>query len=147
MLIENWMKRQVHTVKPHDSIRHARKLMEEHRVNQLPVVAGGQLVGIVTDRDLRDAFPSVLEHHRRRLGADANPDTVPVEDLMSRNVLTLGPQDTFEDAAALMRRERIGAVPIVDGHRLVGIVARSDVLEAFGALAQLLRERSAERTL
>src|SRR5690242_10540253 len=113
MLIENWMKRQVHIVKPRDSIRHARKLMEEHRINQLPVVTNGQLVGIITDRDLRDAFPSVLEHRSRPLGADANPDTVPVEDLMSRNVLTLGPQDTFEEAAALMRRERIGAVPIV----------------------------------
>jgi len=49
-------------------------------------------------------------------------------------VLSLGPRDSMIAAATLMRRERVGAVPIVDGTRLVGILARSDVLDAFVAL-------------
>lgn len=132
------MRHPVVTVKPHDSIRHAREIMEERRVNQLPVVVDGRLVGIVTDRDLRDAFPSVFEgppRRARRSAVAADPATIPVEDAMTANVLTLGPDASVEEAAQLMRRERIGAVPVVVHHRLVGILTRSDVLDAFLALA------------
>jgi acetoin utilization protein AcuB len=58
---------------------------------------------------------------------------VPVDAVMTANVLTLGPGDSMASAARLMRRERIGAIPIVDQDRLVGIVTRSDVLDAFVA--------------
>src|SRR3990172_12459168 len=61
MRIAAWMKHPVVTVKPHDSAQHAREVMEKHRINQLPVVIDDRLVGIVTDRDLRDASPSVFE--------------------------------------------------------------------------------------
>jgi acetoin utilization protein AcuB len=134
-MIEAYMKSPVHQVRPLDSIAHARELMETHRVNQLPVVAKGRLVGIVTDRDLRDAFPSVFEH--RKIGADEDPSRITVETVMTPNVLTLGPKDSIAEAATLMRRERIGAIPIVDGHELVGILARSDVLDAYVGLASL----------
>ena len=136
MRIETWMKHPVHSAKPRDSILHARKLMEQQRVNQLPVVVDGRLVGIVTDRDLRDAFPSALEPPRCRAGArqhGPDPAAVPVEDVMTTNVLTLGPRDLVLDAARLMRRERIGALPIVDDTRLVGILTRSDLLDALVA--------------
>jgi acetoin utilization protein AcuB len=114
--------------------------MEEHRFNQLPVVLDGRLVGIVTDRDLRDVFPSVFEsaepwgHGVRTSGSD--PATIPVEDVMTRNVLALTPGAFLADAARLMRRERIGAIPIVDGEQLVGILTRSDVLDAYVELCQ-----------
>jgi acetoin utilization protein AcuB len=126
------MKHPVHSVKPLDSIQHARRVMEEHRVNQLPVVTGGRVVGIVTDRDLRDAFPSVFTSPARPPTPD--PERITVESVMTPNVITLGPRDGMMTAASLMRRERIGAIPIVDGTRLVGILARSDVLEAFVSL-------------
>jgi acetoin utilization protein AcuB len=129
MEIVKWMKQPVRSVKPLDSIQHAREVMAQHRINQLPVVAGGRLVGIVSDRDLRDAFPSVLSDPSRRPVPD--PESVPVESVMTQKVFTLGPHDGVMAAAALMRRERIGALPIVEGTRLVGILARSDLLEAF----------------
>jgi acetoin utilization protein AcuB len=136
MKIQFWMKRPV-TVKPRDSVLAARHLMEEHRFNQLPVVVDGRLVGVVTDRDLRDAFPSVLDVLRRRRGhaSGADPAAIAVEDVMSRNVLSLDPDGLVVDAARLMRRERIGAVPVVDHGRLVGILTRSDVLDAFVEVA------------
>jgi acetoin utilization protein AcuB len=140
MKIEPWMKHPVVTVKPQDSARHARELIEKHRINQLPVVVDGHLVGIVTDRDLRDAFPSVFESAelsgRRQRTPATDPATIPVEDIMTHDVLTLGPGTFVADAARLMRRERIGAIPIVDGGRLVGILTRSDVLDAFVELSQ-----------
>ena len=133
MQIERWMKSGLHVVRAGDTIAHARELMEEHRVNQLPVVRNGQLLGIVTDRDLRDAFPSVFDHRERSHEA---PGRIAVENVMTANVLTLSPRDSMVDAARLMRRERIGAVPIVDAGLVVGIVTRSDVLDAFVAPAR-----------
>jgi acetoin utilization protein AcuB len=97
-------------------------------------VVDGRLAGIVTDRDLRDAFPSVFEHGRRREGTD--PCAIPVEDVMTREVLTIAPDVPVDDGARLMRRERIGAIPVVDGRRLVGILTRSDVLDAFLSMSR-----------
>ncbi len=130
------------TVKPRDTVAHARALLEEHRVNQLPVVVNGKLVGIVTDRDLRDA-PRAVEVSAMVAGAnisreETTPESIQVESVMTSHVLTLAPSDSVEEAAALMRRERIGAVPIVARGRLTGILARSDLLDAFIALAQRL---------
>jgi acetoin utilization protein AcuB len=141
MKIEHWMKRPVVTARPRDSALHAREVMERHRINQLPVVIDDHLIGIVTDRDLRDAFPSVFDsaasrgRGQQRQGTD--PATIPVEDVMTTNVIALASSAFVADAARLMRRERIGAIPIVgDGGRLVGILTRSDVLDAFAELSQ-----------
>jgi acetoin utilization protein AcuB len=134
------MTRSVECVKPRDSIQHARDVMEQRRVNQLPVIVNGHLEGIVTDRDLRDAYPSVFELSSEHpvKHPEADPDKIKVEEVMSGNVVSLGPKDTVEDAARLMLRERFGAVPIVEGKRLVGILARSDVLRAFVEVASRL---------
>jgi acetoin utilization protein AcuB len=138
MKIDPWMKHPLITVKPHDSALHAREVMEKHRINQLPVVVDGRLVGIVTDRDLRDVFPSVMDSaatSRRRRPAGTDPATIPVEDIMAHKVVTLAPGAFVADAARLMRRERIGSIPVVDGDRLVGILTRSDVLDAYAELS------------
>jgi acetoin utilization protein AcuB len=138
MRISAWMKRPVVSVKPRDTVLHARELLEKHRINQLPVVVDGTLVGIVTDRDLRDAFPSVFEMPGRRKGRaakGADPAGVLVEDVMSRNVVTMAPEALAADAARIMRRERIGAIPVVEATRLVGIVTRSDMLDALIEIA------------
>jgi acetoin utilization protein AcuB len=137
------MKREVQSIKPLDTIKHARDLMEQHRINQLPVVVNGRLVGIVTDRNLRDAFPSVFDSppfgtpsgKAPKAPKGADPTKITVEMVMTPNVLTLGPKDDVIEAARIMRRERIGAIPIVEGGHIVGIIARSDMLDAFVALA------------
>jgi acetoin utilization protein AcuB len=140
MLIEEWMTRQVTSVKPLDSLRHARQIMEEHRINQLPVVVNGKLVGILTDRDVRDATPSVFDFNAygepQKGRTVSDPAKITVESVMSANVLTLGPKDTIFAAADLIRGRRIGAVPIVEGEHVVGILTRSDLLRALLALGQ-----------
>jgi acetoin utilization protein AcuB len=133
------MARSVHSVKPLDSIGHAREIMEQYRINQLPVVVDRRVVGIVTDRDLRDAFPSVFDATRESKtheGKAVNPDQIPIESVMTADPITLGPKDSAADAARLMRRERIGAIPVVDGSHLVGILTRSDLLDAFVRLSE-----------
>ncbi len=140
MNVARWMKKHPRTIKPLDTIHHAREVMEEHRINQLPVVHGEELVGIITDRDLRDAYPSVLADPTRKVAPD--PHTVKVESVMTGNVLTMMPSESITAAASLMRRERVGAVPIVEGKRLVGILTRSDLLEALIALGALVEEKA-----
>ncbi len=138
MLIEEWMTTALRSVRPLDSVAHARAILEEHRINQMPVVTDGRLVGIVTDRDLRDA-PTVVKAATAEAGsieaAEATPGRISVETVMTTNVLTLKPSDPLEKAAELMRRERIGAVPIVEKGRLRGILTRSDILKAFVAMS------------
>lgn len=135
MEIRQWMKRPVYTIKPLDSLQHARDVMEARGVKELPVVVNSELVGIITDRDLRDAFPSVFEiplfgRSKKEFKA-SDPNVVTVEMVMTPYVHTLGPGDSMAAAARLMRRERISAVPIVDGKRVVGIITRSDILDCF----------------
>ena len=141
MEVRRWMKHPVHSVKPLDSIQHARELMEKYRVNQLPVVVDGGLVGIVTDRDLRDAFHSVfdsasLQRRKPAVGA-TDPRTVAVENVMTPHVSTVSPGTPAGDAVRLMRKQRVGAIPVVEGNRVVGILTRSDVLDAFLDLAEI----------
>ena len=140
MLIENWMTRRVASVKPLDSLQHAREVLEQHRINQLPVLSGAELVGIVTDRDVRDAFPSVFdfaatgESHREKGATD--PKKIAVESVMTPNVSTIGPQESIFAAARLMGERRIGALPVVAGGKVVGLLTRSDLLRALVALGE-----------
>jgi acetoin utilization protein AcuB len=132
-----WMTSNLRTVKPHDSVAHARAILEEHRINQLPVVRNGILVGIVTDRDLRDAVDSVATSAQQAGAVETAPrtgDQIPVANVMTHHVITLAPDSTITTVAELMRRERIGSVPIIDGQSLVGLVTRSDILQAFVSL-------------
>jgi acetoin utilization protein AcuB len=133
MRVRNWMKHPVRSIKPRDSILHARALLEEHRINQLPVVADGVLVGIVTDRDLRDAFPSVYEAaaaDARSKAPDVDPAEMPVENVMTRDVSVVTPDQALVQAARVMRARRIGALPVVEHGKLIAILTRSDLLDA-----------------
>ncbi|MEB2283332.1 MAG: hypothetical protein B6D46_06165 [Polyangiaceae bacterium UTPRO1] len=140
MNVEKWMKKNPRTIKPLDSIEHARQLMQEHRINQLPVVRGNEIVGIVTDRDLRDAYPSVFADPLRK--PVPNPHDIKVESVMTTNILSIAPEDGVIAAASLMRRERVGALPIVKGKQLVGILTRSDLLDALIALGALVEAKT-----
>jgi len=142
MRVEQWMTTDPYTVEPHASVACARALLKEHRINQLPVTLSGRLVGIVTDRDLRDAMGTMC------VAAEAAGDPLPqrrsaekiaIEAVMTANAITVEPDDTIERAAVLMRRERIGALPVVHRGQLRGIVTRTDVLRAYLALASYER--------
>jgi acetoin utilization protein AcuB len=117
------------TIKPKDTLRHARERLAKHRVNQLPVVVDDKLVGIVTDRDVRDAYPSSL---RLFYGKDIDEfsDSHTVEEIMTYSVVTVTPQTSLRETAQLLRRQRFGALPVVEHGKLVGIITRSDLLDA-----------------
>ncbi len=130
MLVKKRMTHDPVVVSPRHSLADALRLTRERRIRHLPVVDGGVLVGIVSDRDVRLAMPSPLtEPDERRIEF---LDRTTVRDIMRTEVDSIGPLDTLEDAAKLMRRRRIGALPVVDAHGAVlGILSESDVLDAF----------------
>lgn len=129
MEVAKWMTKSLMTIKPKDSLRHARERLAKYRVNQLPVVVDEKLVGIVTDRDIRDAYPSSL---RLFYGKDIDEfgDSHTVEEVMTYNVVSVTPQTSLREAAQRLRRQRFGALPVIDQGQLVGIITRSDLLDA-----------------
>ena len=126
--VADWMTETVLAVETFDSINIARQVMAKHRINQLPVLENDRLVGIVTDRDIRDAYPtSLLIGQAEEIDKFAERYTV--EECMSHNVLTVRPETPLAMAVSLLRRHRIGSLPVVKNKNLVGIITRSDILD------------------
>jgi acetoin utilization protein AcuB len=127
VVVADWMSEGVLAVESFDSINIARQLMAKHRINQLPVVEGENVVGIVTDRDVRDAYPTSMMINRGE-AIDHFADTITVEEVMTHNVFTVHPETSLIAAVALLKKQRIGSLPVVKKQKLVGIITRSDVL-------------------
>ncbi|HTO12222.1 MAG TPA: CBS domain-containing protein [Candidatus Binatia bacterium] len=132
--VRDRMSRRVTTVRPDSPLGAAARLMRDRAIRHLPVVDGsGQLVGIVTARDLRQALfaPAVQAE-----GADLRAllDGLTVADVMTRGVVSVRAVASIRDAARLMYERRLGALPVVERGRLVGILTESDVLRAFQEL-------------
>jgi acetoin utilization protein AcuB len=136
------------TIGPNALVRAAADLMRRRKVRHLPVVDGhARLVGIVTDRDLRQVVfdPAIQIHLGPR--AEALRDLT-VRDVMTCGVVTVEPDSDIRQAARLMHERKIGALPVVDRRRLVGILSEHDVLRAFATLvpATTVPVRAARRT-
>lgn len=128
ILVSDWMTKKVLAVETFDSIAIARQLIAKHRINQLPVLDNDSLVGIVTDRDIRDAYPTSLMIHRAE-EIDRFADKVTVEAVMTHDVFIVRPETPLLTAVGLLRRHRIGSLPVVKNKKLVGIITRSDILD------------------
>ncbi|MEK6779871.1 MAG: CBS and ACT domain-containing protein [Candidatus Deferrimicrobiota bacterium] len=134
MFVVRRMQRNIVTVAPDASLYEARELMRGHNVHQLPVTGGnGKLVGILSNRDVREASLSValLRGATEKEAEDLLRNT-PVEKVMTRKVVTATVDDTLEDTVVLLHDFRVNSLPVVDGQgRVAGIISRTDVLKAF----------------
>lgn len=118
------MTKKVITVGPEDTLERAADLLAENRIHRLPVVRDGKLVGIVSDSDIRNAALRDSSHGTVGVGGKA------VGEVMTRDVITMTPWDTVEDALLVLQKKRLGALPVVEGTRVVGIITKADVLAA-----------------
>jgi len=128
MYVGRRMTREVIALSPKDTVRDANRILEENRIHHLPVVEGEELVGIVSDTDIRKW---ILREEMVHEGGTAFRRTGSVEEIMTRDVITVSPGDTIEDALLILHRRRFGALPVVEGRKLVGIVTKADILAAF----------------
>lgn len=120
--VRDFMTRDVVTLGPEASAKEAWALCREHGIRHIPVVEDGRLVGLVSDRDLRDVSPGRGDREAATL------QWVGVGDMMVRDLSTVGPLDTLENAAREIHDRKIGCLPVVDEDGLAGIITSSDML-------------------
>lgn len=126
-LIRDWMTTSPVTIGPKTTVPEAHKLMKERGFRRLPVVdEHNRLIGIVTLSDLREAGPSSATtlsiFELNYLLAQLTVDKI-----MTRDVITVPLDATIRDAARLMLKHEVGALPVMDGDKLVGIITESDI--------------------
>ncbi len=131
MYIKDWMAKDVLTVDENTSLMRATRIMKENKIRRLPVVAHGKLIGIITDRDVKDASPSkVTSLDVHELYYLLNE--MKVKDIMTSTPVILNGSDSLEKAAMIMLESKISGIPVVDdsGH-LVGLLSETDILRGF----------------
>ena len=131
MLIKDWMATSVLTVDANTSVMRATRTMKENNIRRLPVMSHGKLIGVVTDRDLKDASPSSTSemdiHEMYYLLSEMK-----VKDVMTDKCICLKQDDTLEKAALVMLKERISGIMILDDEKnLVGLLSETDILRGF----------------
>src|SRR5450759_1190591 len=135
MPVKNWMSQDLVTIEEDTSIMKASKVMKQNNIQHLPVLRKGLLVGIVSDRDLKEATPSkatTLDIHEMYYLLD----TIAVKSLMPKDLYTIAPGDTVEKAAAVMLKHHISALPVVDAKSaLAGIITKGDIFRAFVSIS------------
>ena len=131
MLIQDWMAKDVMTVDENTSLMRATRIMKENSIRRLPVVSHGKLIGIITDRDVKDASPSKTTsldiHELYYLLSEMK-----IKDVMTSTPMTLSGKETLEKAALIMLNSRISGLPVVDDNdHLIGLLSETDVLRGF----------------
>ena len=129
MLVRDWMTPNPRTVAPDTPVLDAIKMLKDQGYRRLPVLEGDRLVGIVTDKDLKDAMPSKattlsvweLNYLLSKLT---------VSEVMAKPVITVDADEPLEEAALLMEEYKVGGLPVLSEGRLVGIITITDVLKA-----------------
>lgn len=124
MIVEEIMKRNVLTLSNNATIQDAIRLIREHSVHHLPIVdEHHHLVGIVSDRDLRDAAPSIFrsDNHLEDL-------MKPISSIMKKDVISAHPLDFVEELSTVFYDHKIGCIPILEDNKIVGIITKTDML-------------------
>jgi len=139
MLVKGWMTSDVLTVDEDTSMMKASQIMKENNIRRLPVMHKGKLVGMVTDRDIKEASPSkatTLDVHELYYLLSE----LKVKDIMSKNVFTIGPEETVEKAAVKMLEHRISGLPVVnDKGKVVGMITQGDIFKVLVSLTGVYR--------
>lgn len=127
MIVEEIMNHEPFTLAPTNTVREALKKMREKKVRHLPVVnAENHVLGVITERDIKEALPSSLQDEPNSPVFDAT-----VDEVMVKNPLVGHPLDFVEEVALTFYESKVGCLPIVSGGQLVGIVTTTDLLYTY----------------
>ncbi len=146
MRVEELMTSTVFTVEPHDMIDRVFFLIHYEKVRHLPVIEKGKVVGMVSDRDMYKALgpksnSNAIESNKE--GTELHVIPKKVQNIMRRGVVSVSPDTLASDAAATMANHKLGALPVTQGDKLVGILSSTDILRVFSKVehAKELREQ------
>ncbi len=124
MLVEEVMTKNVITLPPNEKIETALKLLNKHRIRHIPIVdEHNHVIGIVSDRDVRDASPSIFDMDKK--GEQLHKE---IRTIMSSPVVTVHPLDFVEEVASIFYEKAFACVPVTENNKLVGIVTEKDIL-------------------
>lgn len=124
MLIEEIMIKDVTTLSPSNTVKDALQIMRDKKIRHLPILSTeGIVVGIVTDRDLKEVVPSSISEI-----IDNSTYDTPLSEVMTKNLIIGHPMDFVEEAAVIFYDNKIGSLPIVSNNKLVGIITETDLL-------------------
>ena len=127
MIVEEIMNHEPITLAPTNTVREALKKMREKKVRHLPVIDDeNHVLGVITERDIKEALPSSLQEEPNSPVFDAT-----VEEVMIKNPLVGHPLDFVEEVALTFYESKVGCLPIVSGGQLVGIVTTTDLLYTY----------------
>lgn len=130
MAVKDFMTRKVVYISPETTIASAADLMREQGIHRLPVMEQDRLVGLVTEGTIAEASPSKatsLSIYEMNYLLNKTK----VKDVMIKDVITVSPFDSLEDAVYLMYQHKIGMLPVMDNDQLYGVLTDRDVLHAF----------------
>ena len=133
--VRDIMSEQVVTISSDDTLSTVEDIMTLGRVRHMPVVRAGQLVGVVSERDLLRASLSNLSefgNEQRR----AFLQVVEIKRVMSAPPIVIDPDASVEEAALVMAERKIGCLPVVEGSRLIGMLTETDVLRYFAGVTR-----------
>ncbi|AIY05030.1 acetoin utilization protein [Planococcus sp. PAMC 21323] len=126
MLVEEIMKTDVYTLRSDQTVQDVMDLFKDKRVRHAPIVDNGKVVGIVTDRDLKEAVPS-----RFTVSPKGEPYKKTVAEIMTANPVIAHPLDFVEEVAMIFYEHKIGCIPVVSNEKLVGFLTETDLLYTF----------------
>lgn len=130
MFTKLWMHQDAVTIDRETSLGQAKEIIDQHHFRHLPVVDGDKLVGIITQTDIDKALPSAVDSTVSTQDRIIATHTK-ISSFMTESPVTAHPMDPLESVALLMRRFKIGAVPVVEDEKLVGIITETDIFQAF----------------
>jgi acetoin utilization protein AcuB len=141
MLVRDYMTTELVTVQETDTLLDATMFFVRSTFRHLPVVRGRQLVGVITERDVKQYAPSVLSGISAE---DYNSimETTTISRVMTRSPITVRPEQSVLEAAKLLYAKRLGCLPVIQDNELVGIITTTDMLKV---LAQILEKSDAGR--
>ena len=130
MFVGRYMTANPLTVPENMPVQEAEEIMRKHQIRRLPVVKGEKLVGIVTEIDLLRVSPSSATS-LSMFELNYLLSRLQVKEAMTKNPRTISPEATIEEAALIMRENNVGALPVVENGKLVGIITESDIFDAY----------------
>jgi acetoin utilization protein AcuB len=142
MIVGEVMSKKLITVKKSDTLKKAQDLMVEKSIRHLPVMDGTELMGIITESDIRSAFIGKGVKTNSGKIQTLNPSKMKVSDFMTRDPMVVVPETHIEDAALIIYKYKIGALPVIKRNKLVGIVSIMDILGIFVDLMGILHSSS-----
>ncbi|MFQ5482392.1 MAG: CBS and ACT domain-containing protein [Nitrospinaceae bacterium] len=137
MVVDDVMVKTLYTIGPAETLERALHLMVEHEIRHLPVIDGKELLGIITESDIRGAFIGETQP-----ASPLDPARMKIRDHMTRDPLVVFPETSVEDAALMIYQNKIGALPVVNRSGLVGIISIMDLLGLFVDMMGILHSSS-----